>query len=241
MSIDLTGRICLITGARQGIGAAVAEGFTRRGATVIATDLEAPSLPVAYNCAWDVTSHTRANEVVADVLERYGRLDVLVANAGTYPRQDWSAITEEDWRTVVGINLDGAWRACQAAARPMVEQGYGKIVTVSSIEVNLGVAMHNHYDAAKAGIHGLTRSLARSLGANGVRVNCLMPGAVMTETEMSQFPDLDKTAKICDEHQCLPGRVLPEHIEPAFAFLCSAESDVITGQVLCADAGWIHY
>jgi 3-oxoacyl-[acyl-carrier protein] reductase len=161
--------------------------------------------------------------------------------AGWYPRHDWQEITDEVWREVLAVNLDGAWQACRAAAVPMTQQGYGKIVTVSSIEVKLGVGVHAHYDAAKAGLHGLTRSLARALGPSGVRVNCLMPGAVRTETEVHQFPDQDAVAKICAERQCLPERLLPEMIEPSFAFLCAAESDAITGQVLCVDHGFIHY
>ncbi len=242
MAIDLSGRVCLITGAGQGIGAAIAQGFTARGATVVATDLEPPTLKdSALNLAWDVTQPERANAVVAEVLAAFGRLDVLVANAGYFPRQDWDQILFPDWQKVLAVNLDGVWHAAQAAAGPMCAQGYGKIVTVSSIETRLGVPVHAHYDAAKAGVIGLTRSLARALGPSGVRVNCLMPGAILTPSELLQFPDQEATAKLCAERQCLPARLVPEDIEPAFAFLSSAESDAITGQVLCADAGFIHY
>jgi 3-oxoacyl-[acyl-carrier protein] reductase len=101
--------------------------------------------------------------------------------------------------------------------------------------------VHVHYDAAKAGVIGLTRSLARALGGHGVRVNTIMPGAVRTEEELRQFPDQRAVAARMDELQSLPGRILPEHVEPAFAFLASAESDAITGQVLCVDHGWVMY
>lgn len=219
MAIDLTDKVCLITGAAQGIGAALVLGFARRGATVIATDIAAPQHDAAVlNLAWDVTDEARAEEVVKTVVQRFGRLDVLVANAGAYPRENWDEISSARWREILAINLDGAWHACRAAARPMTAQGYGKIVTVSSIEVSLGVAVHAHYDAAKAGVLGLTRSLARALGPGGVRVNCLMPGAVLTEGEIKLFPDLDATDAACAGAQCLPARLTPEMTEPAFAF-----------------------
>lgn len=241
MLANLEDRVCVVTGAGQGIGAVVARGFLARGARVIATDLAAPQIEGALNLAWDVGQPERAGAVIDEVLDRFGRIDALVANAGIYPREAWDQITPDKWSHVLKVNLDGAWYACQAAAKPMSAAGYGKIVTVSSIEVRLGVAVHAHYDAAKAGVIGMTRSLARALGPKGVRVNCLMPGAVLTEGELRQFPDQENVGKYCAEHQCLPGRLLPESIEPAFAFLSSAESDAITGQVLNVDHGWIHY
>jgi len=242
MPIELNGKVCLITGAAQGIGAAVTQGFAARGALVVATDIAAPTHDAAaLNLAWDVTDAARATAVVQEVVEKLGRLDCLIANAGAYPRESWDSISPERWREIVAINLDGTWHACQSAAKAMSAQGYGKIVTVTSIEVRLGVAVHAHYDAAKAGVVGLTRSLARAIGPSGVRVNCLMPGAVLTEGELRQFPDREAVDAACASAQCLPARLLPAAIEPAFAFLCSAESDAITGQVINVDHGWIHY
>lgn len=242
MPIDLQNRVCIVTGAAQGLGAGVALGFARRGATVIATDAKLPTHEeVALNLEWDVTNRERATEVVEEVLAKYGRIDAFVANAGIYPRQEWSDISDADWHKVLGVNLDGTWHGCQAVAKPMTAQGYGKVVTVSSIEFNLGIGVHAHYMSAKGAIIGLTRSLARALGPSGVRVNCVMPGAVVTPTEFDIFPDRDATNKFCDERQCIPGRLTPETVEPSFAFLCSEESDAITGQVLCVDAGMTHY
>lgn len=242
MSLRLDGCVCLITGAGQGIGESVARGFAASGATVVATSLEKPSVAeAALNLAWDVSDPDQAQAVVQTVAERFGKIDALVANAGIYPRQHWRDISNDDWRKVLAVNLDGTWHAAQAAAQVMAKQNYGKIVTVSSIEVALGVPMHAHYDAAKAGIIGLTRSLARALGPDGIRVNALMPGAIRTPTELEQFPDQQLSAKLCGERQCIPDRLEPDDIEPTFAFLCAKESDAITGQVICADHGYIHW
>jgi len=241
--MDLRDKVCLITGAAEGIGRAIAEGFIGRGARVVATD----RVPVeglegaAALRAYDVTDPTAGPEVVADIVQKFGRLDVFIANAGAMPRQEWNAIGVEDWEKILRVNLDGAWFGAQAAAKVMTEQGQGKIIFVSSVEVRLGVAVHCHYDAAKAGLIGLTRSLARALGPSGVRVNCLMPGAVKTASEINDFPDKRKKDEELSQRQCLPARVLPADIEPVAAFLSAQESDAITGQVLCVDHGLIHY
>ena len=242
MTLSLQNRVCIITGASQGIGESVARGFAKRGATVIATSLEKPNIDVAaMNLVWDVSDPKAATQVVDQVVERYGKVDALVANAGIYPRQNWHEITDDDWRKVLAVNLDGTWHAAKAVAKHMTKQGYGKIVTVTSVEVALGIAMHAHYDAAKAGIIGLTRSLARALGPDGIRVNALMPGAIRTPTELVQYPDQKAADKRIGERQCLSGRIESDDIEPCFAFLCASESDIITGQVICADHGLIHW
>ena len=242
MAIDLSEKVCVITGAGQGIGEALARGFAKRGAQVVATSRSTPDIEEAALCLpWEVSEEARAEEVMTEVMARFGRVDAFVANAAIMPRQEWQEITPQGWREVIAANLDGAWWGAQAAARAMAGQGGGKIVFVSSIEVELGVAVHCHYDATKAALIGLTRSLARAVGASGVRVNCVMVGAVQTVGELRQFPDQEAVARWCDERQCIPGRLQPEDMEPTFAFLCSAESDAITGQVICADYGLVHW
>lgn len=242
MAIDLTSRVCLVTGATAGIGAALVRGFAARGAQVVASDLQPPQhREAAWNCAYDVSKAEQAEATVQTIVERFGRLDVFIANAAIMPRQNWNDISPDDWRAMLQVNLDGAWHGAQAAARVMTKQGYGKIIFVSSVEVELGVAVHCHYDASKAAIIGLTRSLARAIGPEGVRVNCVMPGAVLTASELQMFPDQQQIARDMALRQCLPDRLLPEQIEPVFAFLAAAESDCIAGQVICADHGLVFY
>lgn len=242
MTLSLKDRVCVVTGAEHGIGKAVAQGFVQRGAIVVATSLETPGIDgAAWNTTWDVSQPQAAREVMDEVVRRFGRVDALVANAGIYPRQPWDQITDDDWRRVLQVNLDGTWHGIQAAAPHMVRQSYGKIVTVTSVEVSLGQPLHAHYMSAKAGVIGLTRSMARALGPSGVRVNTLMPGAVRTEGELALVKDPKHVAMRLAERQCLPDRLVPEAIEPSFAFLCAAESDAITGQTLCVDHGLIHW
>jgi 3-oxoacyl-[acyl-carrier protein] reductase len=242
VAIDLAGKVCVITGAAAGIGEALARGFASRGARVVATDVAAPAITEAAECLpWDVTDAPRARMVIEQVVAKFGRIDAFIANAGIMPRQPWSQLTPDDFRRVMAVNLDGAWHGAQAAALQMTRLGYGKIVFVSSVEVLMGVPEHVHYDASKAGIIGMTRALARAVGPQGVRVNCVMPGAVQTAGELRDFPDQVRLAVQLARRQCLPARLSPAAIEPVFAFLCSADSDSITGQVLCADHGLAHY
>ncbi len=242
MAISLKNKICLVTGAARGIGRGIAEGFAQRGALVIATDLEPPETEgTALSMAWDVSDPKQAEDVIHRICDSFGRLDVLVANAAIYPRQPWDKVSPEAWRKTLAVDLDGVWYGAQAAAKLMQKNSYGKIITVSSIEVMSGAAEHAPYNAAKAGVIGLTRSLARSLGPEGIRVNCVMPGAVCTETELEQFPNQSELSQLMDERQSLPGRITPQDIEPTFAFFASEESDSITGQVLCVDRGWMFW
>lgn len=242
MSIDLSGRVCVVTGAGQGIGRGIVEGFIQRGATVVATDLTAPSIPgAALALPWDVADPAAADRAIAAVVAKFGKLDALVANAGIYPRQPIDQITPERWDKVIGVNLDGTWHAARAAAAAMKPRRYGKIVTVTSITVVATQPNLAHYITAKAGVIGLTRAMAREIGRDGIRINAVMPGAIRTEGELRDFPDQAAIAKAVDEKQCIPGRIDPPMIEPSFAFLCSAESDAITGQVLCVDHGLTNW
>lgn len=244
MAIDLSGKVCLVTGADEGLGRGLVEGFAARGACVAAglrdeknaDTLLRDILPVAM----DVTNSMQVQNAVSQTIEKFGRLDALINNAGIYPRQHATEISFDDWRRILDVNLDGAWRCCQAVLPQFQHQNSGVIVNVGSIEVRTGAPMHAHYQTSKAALIGLTRGLARDLGKFKVRVNCVHPGAIETEGERRLVPDSDVVLKNANEQQCLPGRQTPQSIEPVFAFLISDESGDITGHCLTADRGWTH-
>ncbi len=248
----LAGRVALVTGASRGIGAALCRGLAAEGAAVAihhrpgaqeAADAEALARELrddgarAAVVSGDVADKAQVEAFVAAARERLGPLDLLVANAAATARVPWTEIDGDEWRRVLGANLDGLLWCAQAVHDGMRERGGGAIVTVSSVTVELGAAGALHYVTSKAGIVGFTRALAREVGGEGIRVNCVMPGAIRTEAELEQFPDQDALAaeQAAAEH---PRRGLPEDLVGAVVFLCSDESGFVTGQVLTVDGGW---
>ena len=244
MAIELNGLVCLITGADEGIGHGLVHGFMARGARVAAgllnsVDSASGVLP-ALALPLDVTRPEQVQAAVEKTVAEFGRIDVLVNNAGVYPRQSAEAMTYADWRRLLDVNLDGVWHCCEAVMPHFKAQNSGVIINIGSITLQLGMAELTHYHASKGGIVGLTRGLARDLGQYNVRVNCLHLGAIATEGERRLFPDQEASLKAVDEKQCLRGRLTPQTIEPVFAFFASEESRDITGQCLTVDRGWTH-
>ena len=251
MNIDIKNRVVWITGTSRGIGFELAQLFAQRGAVVVATlrtwnekSRTLPALLQAHSpesvvLKQDVSIPEDAERVAAEIKKRYGRLHVLVNNAGFDPRQPADTISNSDWRTVLGSNLDGAWFSARAAIPIMKEARYGKILQVGSITTFSGLPHLSHYIASKAGLVGLTRGLARDLGPYGIRVNCIVLGAVQVEKETRiGIGTSEEILAMVNSRQCLPGRILPKDVEPTFAFFASAASDAITGQSLIVDQGW---
>ena len=245
MGIDLGGKICLVTGAAKGIGRGICLGFARRGAHVFA-GCRCPRNDAVFDSAgitqipMDVTRPEQVSAAVERIERDCGRIDVLINNAGVYPRQDFAEMTEADWRNVLDVNLHGAWRCAHAVAAGMSKQGSGSIINVGSVEFNFVPSRHVHYLASKGGLVGLTRALARELGPDGVRVNLLHVGAVRTEGELALGLDAAELERDLNAKQCLTGRQTPETVEPTFAFFASEASGDVTGQCLTVDHGWTH-
>lgn len=250
MGKALLGKVALITGGSTGIGAAVSERFAAEGAKVAVNaheDYERASqfveaLQAAGNEATlvraDITSAPQVSSMIEAVRDTFGPIDILVNNAGIYPRCSWASMAEADWDSVVDVNLKGQFLCAHGCYEDMVKRRRGKIINVSSNSVLLGKRDLVHYIAAKAGVIGLTRALARELGEFGVCVNCVIPGAILVERELETYPDQEDVARRLSERQCIRRRGTPADMAGAFCFLASSDSDFITGQSITVDGGW---
>jgi 3-oxoacyl-[acyl-carrier protein] reductase len=247
----LEGRVALVTGASRGIGRATAERFAREGARVCLTDVDAGGASEAvasmvdggmdaFATRMDVTSRTEVENVVARIMDRYGRLDVLVNNAGVTRDSLFYKMSDEDWRTVLNVHLTGAFFCSRAAQRHMVEGGYGRIVNVSSTSA-LGNRGQANYSAAKAGLQGFTKTLAVELGRYGITVNTVAPGFIETEMtrETASRLGFDFDDFVAERVKSIPvgrsGR--PEDVAAAILYFASEEASFVSGQVLYVAGG----
>ncbi|MER3474166.1 MAG: 3-oxoacyl-[acyl-carrier-protein] reductase [Armatimonadota bacterium] len=246
----LEGKIALVTGAgkdSRGIGHGIAVALAREGADVaVASHTLANALRVAdavqamgrrsLALEMDVSQAGSVEAGVAEVLNAFGRIDILVNNAGITRDALLVRMREEDWDAVLDVNLKGAFLCSRAVAKVMIKQRAGCIVNITSIMGLTGGAGQANYSAAKAGLIGLTRSLARELGSRGIRVNAVAPGWI--ETAMTD--SLPQTVREAILKQIPLGRLgRAEDVADAVVFLCSEESAYITGQVLTVDGGLV--
>ena len=182
MNASATAKIALITGARGGLGSALVREFAAQGWQVIAAarQLSEKSDPRVTPVLLDVTDGAQIERVLGAVLEKFSRLDVLVNNAGVTADALIGQMSDDDWQRVLETNLNGAFRCCRAVARPMMRQRDGHIINISSHSALRGPRGQANYAAAKAGLIGLTQSLAKELGSRNVRVNAIFPGVMPT-------------------------------------------------------------
>lgn len=235
-------KVALVTGGAGGIGAAVCRALAADGATVCVgyrtREAQARALAgeiggTALFC--DVADPRSVEKAVDNVLEKFCQLDILVCNAGVAWQGLLQDMTDGDWRAVMSADLDGVFHCCREALKPMIRAKRGKIVTISSVWGVRGASCEAAYAAAKAGVVGLTRSLAREVGPSGVTVNCVAPGVIGTDMLKNLEPqDLQALA----EDTPLGRLGSPEDVAGAVAFLCSDAAEFITGQVLGVDGGF---
>jgi 3-oxoacyl-[acyl-carrier protein] reductase len=225
----LADQVAVVTGGSRGIGRGIAARLEADGAQVEILDL-AGTPPV------DVTDERAVRAAVAGILERHGRLDILVNNAGIYPHVPFHQLDYAAWRRVLELNLDAAFLCSHAVYPTLKERGYGRIVNISSAAVHVGPPGMAHYLASKAGLIGLTRSLAAEAGAHGITVNAITPGFVETPGVLADPAEVELFDLIVAE-QAVPRRGQPEDIAECVAYLVSPAAGFITGQTLNVDGG----
>ena len=241
-----SGRVALVTGGGRGIGRAICLELARQGVQVAvnyAGNSQAAQETVAACAdlgveAWaiqaDVARAEECQAMVKEVLDRAGRLDILVCNAGVTRDGLMPMLKEEDWDRVLDTNLKGAFSCMQAAYRPMMKQKYGRIVVLSSIVGLRGNAGQANYAASKAGLIGLSKSMAKELAGRNVTVNVVAPGLI--DTDMTAvLPEKARQAMLASVPMGRPG--LPEDVARAVAFFAGEGAGYVTGQVLCVDGG----
>ncbi len=245
----LKDKIALVTGSSRGVGRAVAIGFAKEGAHVVinytsnenaaneaVAEIEALGRK-AIAVKGDVAQKTEAEALVQAAVDAFGRLDVLVNNAGFTRPALMLKMSEDQWDQVLDIHLKGAFLCSQAAGQKMVAQNSGKIINVMSVAGLVGTVGQVNYSAAKGGILSMTKSMARELARNNICVNVISLGIVATD--MTEKIRTDEKLKEVYMNRILLKRFAePDDIAPAFSFLASDESNYITGQLLCVDGGY---
>ena len=231
----LKNKICIITGAAQGIGAATVKKFADEGAIVIGCDRHAEGIAGASDIfAVDVTDRAQVDAMVAAVKAKYGRIDVLVNNAGITKDARLVKMTLEQFDAVIDVNLRGVFHCTQAVADTMVAQGGGVILNASSVVGIYGNFGQTNYAASKFGVIGFTKTWSRELGPKGIRVNAVAPGFVETPI-LTTVPD--KVLQHMREQGPLHRLGKPEEIANVYAFLASDEASYINGAVIEVSGG----
>jgi 2-dehydro-3-deoxy-D-gluconate 5-dehydrogenase len=244
----LDGKVALVTGAAAGIGAAIAEALAEAGADVACHGNTRPADATAEAVkaknrkgaavSGDLSDRATPARLVGEVLERFGRIDILINNAGMIRRAPAVEHPDEDWDAVINVNLTSVFSLCKLTGKHLLEQGSGKIVNIASLLSFQGGVNVPGYSAAKGGLANLTRALANEWAPRGVNVNGIAPGYIETDNTAALRQNTERFRQISERIPA--GRWgTPRDLAGAAVFLCSAASDYVHGHILTVDGGWM--
>lgn len=243
MNLDLNNQVALVTGASRGIGQAIADELASCGATVIGTATsESGANAISERLrthkgvgkVLNVTQGTTCEAMIEDIVKQFGRIDILVNNAGITKDQLAIRMKDDEWSDVISTNLSSVFKLSQAVLRPMMKARSGRIINITSIVGHMGNAGQANYAAAKAGVAGMTRALAREIGSRNITVNCVAPGFIDTDMTRALSEDQQNSLKA---NISLARLGTPEDVAQAVAFLASPAAAYITGNTLHVNGG----
>ena len=249
----LDGRVAIITGAAQGIGAAYARGMAAEGASVVAVDVLDPAGIVAeieqaggtaMGVVADIADSAAVAAMVEQTLATYGKIDVLVNNAalfGMLKHTRFEDIDEDEWDAVMRVNVRGMWLASKAVVPEMRKQKYGKIINIASTTALKGTPMLLHYVSSKGAVVAMTRAMAREVGNDNICVNTIAPGLTISENVLEQGFWTEEWIESNRNSRVIKRLETPEDLVGTAIFLASGESDFVTGQILAVDGGAVAH
>jgi len=245
----LEGRVAIVTGAAQGIGAVFAKGLAAEGAAVTIADVDSGAAVAAeieaaggrsLDVQTDVSDEANCMNMVARTVDAFGRLDILVNNAALFTsiaRSPFDEISVDVWDKVMAVNIKGVWLGCKAAVPEMRKNKYGKVISICTGRIFKGAPFFLHYDASKGAVLGITRSLAREVGDDNICVNAIAPGSTMSENVVSRVNWMGGGPERTRATRALKRDETPEDLVGACLYLASPDSDFVTGQTIVVDGG----